>query len=325
MLQILITIDTEIGELGKYRPNAFETFIEGKVDDKEVGYRSIMDILDKYNAKGEFFVDIYPYKQIGEDKFALLCQNITKRGHNVQLHTHPSMAFDKNRIYMHQYSLKEQIEILGLGKRKIKEWISKYPVAHRAGGYGINEDTFRALENIGIYYDSSYFYGNDNCKVYYDIKNVPFKVGNITEIPITVFKRITNRSFFSINIYQREYFQKHDIRYGATEDEIKELISKSDNDINIILFFHSFNFLKLPYNFRTKRYGKISINKKMMEKFENIIKWISLQNNCSFTTIDKLKINFSQKETYMEIFKKESIYKIIYDKFANRILRIRKT
>ena len=325
MLQILITIDTEIGELGKYRPDAFETFIEGKVDDKEVGYRFIMDILDKYEVKGEFFVDVYPYKQIGENKFALLCQNITKRGHNVQLHTHPSMAFDKNRIYMHQYSLKEQIEILGLGKRKIKKWINKYPVAHRAGGYGINEDTFRALENIGIYYDSSYFYGNENCKFQYNAKNKSFKIGNVIEIPITVFKKIVYNKFLNINIHRRRFFQKLDVRYGAIVNEIKKVISDTGKDNIIVLFLHSFNFLKLPYNFRKGRYGRISVDEGMIKKFENLLKWISFQKNCRFITIEKLKINFSQKDTYIQIFKRDSTIRIIYNSFINRVLRVGKT
>lgn len=323
MLQILITIDTEIGELGKYRPDAFETFIEGKINNKEVGYKFIMDILDKYGVKGEFFVDVYPYKQIGEEKFATLCRNIVQRGHNVQLHTHPSIDFDEKRIYMHQYSLKEQVEILKIGE-KIKDWTGKYPIAHRAGGYGINIDTFKALDQIGIYYDSSYFYGNKNCEFHHDIKNKLFKIGNITEIPITVFKKIVSYDFLGINISRREYFQKLDIRYGATIDEIKKVIRDNGKDSIIVLFLHSFNFLKLPYNFTKRKYGKISIDEEMIKKFENLFKWISFQKNYCFTTMEKLKVNFSQKNTYVEISQKGSIIQMIYNMLRNRILKNRR-
>lgn len=243
MPQILVTIDTEVGELGKDVPSAFEVFIEGKVHNREVGYRFIMTILDNYGAKGEFFVDIYPYKEIGEHKFASLCENIVKREHYVQLHTHPSTVFDKKRIFIHQYSLEEQIEILSVGEEKIKEWIGKYPIAHRAGGYGINGDTFKALEKVGINYDSSYFYGNKNCKFQSNIKNRPFKVGSIMEIPITVFKKVVNYKLFGIDIYHSEYFNKLDIRYGITIDEIIEVINKSTEDDIIVLFLHSFSFL----------------------------------------------------------------------------------
>jgi len=66
---------------------------------------------------------------------------------------------------MYLYSLDEQIEIIKDGKELVKEWVSEYPVAHRAGGaYGINKDTFTALKENGIPIDSSSFYGHPNCK-----------------------------------------------------------------------------------------------------------------------------------------------------------------
>lgn len=325
MPQILVTIDTEVGELGKDVPSAFEVFIEGKVHNKEVGYRFIIEMLDNYEVKGEFFVDIYPYKQIGEPKFASLCENIVKRGHYVQLHTHPSMIFDKNRIFMHQYSLEEQIKILSIGKEKIKEWIGVYPMAHRAGGYGINGDIFKALEKVEINYDSSYFYGNKNCKFQSNIKNRPFKIGSVIEIPITVFKEVVNYKLFRIDISHGEHFDKLDIRYGITIDEIKKVISKSAEDDIIVLFLHSFNFLTLPYNFRKRRYSKISINEKMIREFENLLRWISLQKNCSFTTINTLRVDFSQNDPYIEIARNGDIVERMYYNFTDRILRIRKT
>jgi len=300
MAQILITIDTEIGELGKYRPDAFETFIEGKVDGKEVGYKFIMDILDKYNAKGEFFVDVYPYKQIGEDKFANLCKNIVKKGHNVQLHTHPSMAFDRERIHMHQYSLKEQIEILELGKEKIKAWIGKYPIAHRAGGYGINEDTFKALSQVGILHDSSYFYGHGNCKFQCDVKNKPFRVGGIVEIPITVFKRVVNYELLGVKFFNRKSFQKLDMKYGASVDEIKEVIRRSGEDSVIVLFLHSFNFLRIEYDFRKNKYSYIGIDEVNIEGFDRLVSWISEQH-MKYIDIEDIDKKLSKEDKFVSI------------------------
>ncbi len=325
MPQILITIDTEIGELGRCRPGAFEIFVEGKVNNKEVGYKFIMDLLEKYNIKGEFFVDVYPYKQTGEDKFANLCKNIVKRGHNIQLHTHPSTSFDKKRIYMYQYSLREQIEILELGKQKIKEWTGKYPTAHRAGGYGINRNTIKALEEVGIYYDSSYFYGNENCKFQYHIKNKIFKVGNVIEIPITVFKKIVNYKFLNIRICSREYFQKLDTRYGAEIEEIKRVIHQSNENDILVLFLHSFSFLNLPYNFRKRKYGKIGINEKRVKEFEGLLNWISLHEKCNFTTIDELRAEVFQKDNCIKILSKKNVGQVLLGNFANKILKIRNT
>ena len=325
MPQILITIDTEIGELGKNKPDAFETFIEGKINDREVGYRFIMDVLDKYDIRGEFFVDVYPYEYIGESKFANLCINIAERGHNVQLHTHPAMAFDRKRIYMHQYSFEEQVKILELGKHKIKDWIGKYPIVHRAGGYGINENTFRALEKVGIHYDSSYFYKNTNCKFQTSVKNKLFKVGNIIEIPVTVFEKIVDYKILGIKILNKERFRKLDIKYGATVSEIQEAISKSSKNDIIILFLHSFNFLNLPYNFSRRKYGTISINDMLIEKFKKLLDWISLQENCKFVTFDTLKMDSSQKDAFIKISQEGNILKETYNFFRYKVLKTRKS
>jgi len=324
MAQILVTIDTEVGELGKDAPDAFEVFIEGKVHNREVGYGFIMDVLDEYGAKGEFFIDIYPYREIGENNFASLCENIVKRGHCVQLHTHPSTLFDKERIFLHQYSLEEQREILLFGKEKLREWIGTYPLAHRAGGYGINEYTFKALEEAGVGYDSSYFYGNKNCKFHSNIKNKPFRIKSVTEIPITVFKRVLRDKLFLINICRREQFNKLDMRYGVTIEEIKEVINKTPGDDIIVLFLHSFNFLDLLYDFRGRKLRRIGIDEEGIKGFENLIIWISSQENCSFITMDRLKVDFSGNDTCVEIVGKGSVVKRICDNFRNKVFRVEK-
>ena len=177
---------------------------------------------------------------------------------------------------------------------------------------------------MGINYDSSYFYGNENCKFQSNIKNRPFKVRNVIEIPITVFKKVVNQKLFRIDISRWEHFDKLDIRYGVTIDEIREVINKSGKNNIIILFLHSFYFLILTYNFRKRRYGKISVDEDRINEFRNLLKWISLQNNCSFTFIDKLQLDFSQNDTYVEIIRKGSIVEKIYGNFTDRILRIRK-
>ncbi|MBA7551445.1 hypothetical protein ES705_43985 [subsurface metagenome] len=62
----------------------------------------------------------------------------------------------------------------------------------------------------------------------------------------------------------------------------------------------------------------------MIKEFKDLLSWISLQNNCSFTFIDKLQLDFSQNDTYVEIVRKGSIVEKIYDNFTERVLRIRK-
>lgn len=146
-------------------------------------------------------------------------------------------------------------------------------------------------------------------------------------MPITVFKRILSHKFLNRNILHQEYFQKLDIRYGATVDEIKTVVEGVDKNDIIILFLHSFNFLNLPYNFRRKEYGRIHINDGMIKGFEELLKWISQQKNCRVTTIDRLKVDFSHDDFCIEIpsMDRGGIKQQIFDSFANRILKVRRT
>ena len=77
---------------------------------------------------------------------------------------------------MWQYSVDEQTEIVNFGKQKIKEWIGIDALAHRAGGYGADDNTMQALKFNDIFIDSSFFYKNENCKINYDYISHPKKM-----------------------------------------------------------------------------------------------------------------------------------------------------
>ena len=48
MKKVLITCDTEVGELAGNRADAFEVFIEGKINGQEVGVNFINTIASRY-------------------------------------------------------------------------------------------------------------------------------------------------------------------------------------------------------------------------------------------------------------------------------------
>ena len=335
MPRVIVTIDTEIGEVGRYLENSFEYFIEGKVDGREIGYRSIIDKLNEYGGAGEFFVDVYPYRKLGERKFSDLCKTILDRGHNVQLHTHPAMAFDEKRPNLHQYSLNEQIEVIEHGLEKIVEWSGSKPIAHRAGMYGINKDTFAALAEASIFYDCSYFHGHENCHFQSNIINKPFKIGKVTELPVTVFARIDRADALPLRkknpknddtgIHDnRVDLYKIDYRSGADVGEITQVLDQSDRNTIVILFLHSFNFLQIRYNYRTKTVRSIKKDKNSIESFEKILKWISKSNSCSFETIDSVNVDYEQKDYCVRVLKdnKRNFRKLLKERLQARVLHI---
>ena len=282
MKHILLTCDTEVGELSLSVPDAFDLFIEGKLDGQEVGYRFINRIAERYGAAVQHFVDIYPYEHFGESKFARLCQELLDQGHGLALHTHPSGRYDPRRKFMYQYSLEEQMDIVGYGKAKIYEWTGHEVTAHRAGAYGMNRETLTALAAHGISVDASYYHAHPHCRFAGSKKNEPFLSEGVLEIPISVYHKVTRYVPFPIT---RVIVTKLDFRYGSSAADIIACINQAPADSLIVLFLHSFNFLSLKYNFRQGRYKSIFIDRKLIEDYERLLASVRDDKGCTFTTI----------------------------------------
>lgn len=319
MKQILITCDTEVGELHADRADAFEIFIKGEILGREVGVKLINDLANKYGGVAEHFVDVYPYERYGEDKFKRLCREIVKGGHGVNLHTHPSGKYDKNRKFMWQYGLDEQIEIIKFGKQKIKEWIGIDAPAHRSGGYGANDDTIQALKLNDIFIDSSFFYKNGNCKINYDYINKASKKNGVLQLPVSVYEKQKRYGFLKT----KSSFQKFDFRYGSSADEILKAIDLMPKNCIIVLFLHSFNFLNLKYSFKYKKYVTISINDKLINEYKRLLASIADKTECKFTSIKDLDMgSLSDEDFAPTIHTDADMIKYAKDKFRLKFMRV---
>ena len=319
MKQILITCDTEVGELHADRADAFEIFIKGEILGREVGVKLIIDLASEYGTVVEHFMDVYPYERYDECKFERLCGDIIHGGHGVNLHTHPSGRYDKNRKFMWQYGLDEQIEIIKFGKQKIKEWIGIDAPAHRAGGYGANDDTIRALKLNDIFIDSSFFYKNGNCKINYDYINKASKKNGVLQLPVSVYKKQKRYSF----IKTKSSFQKFDFRYGSSADEILKAIDRMPENCIIVLFLLSFNFLNLKYSFKDRKYVKISINDKLINEYKWLLASIADKTECKFTSIKDLDMGGLSDEDFVPTIHTDAdMIKYAKDKFRLKFMHV---
>jgi hypothetical protein len=281
--KIIITIDTEVGETSKNFDNGFEKLVIGKIENEYYGVFKIMDISEKYGFKCEFFIDVYEYKKFGEENFKKVCKDIDNRNHGVQLHTHPSYAYDKNRINMYEYSLEEQIKIIKEGKELIKKWIGKYPISHRAGNYGANDDTLLALRENGILIDSSFFYKHPNSKINAPTINIPILYKDILQFPVTVIKKFSKRKGIPIPI--KYNYVKLDVN-GMDKNQILDSIKKLNGKVEyIILFLHSCSFIKTDHT----KLDKFEIDYKAIESFENALQFCKKENITSILFKDIIK------------------------------------
>lgn len=171
MTSVFITIDTEFAfgiaardPAAHWRGN-FARSISCETPGGAVGIDYQMDVLDAHGLRAVFFVDPMPALVWGVEPVAAIVAPIAARGHDVQLHIHTewlSLAGTANPLggrtgnNIKDFSFEQQCILLARARDLLVEAGAPVPVAFRAGNYGSNDDTLRALAAIGMQYDTSH-------------------------------------------------------------------------------------------------------------------------------------------------------------------------
>jgi hypothetical protein len=165
--KVLITIDTELSaglfQHGFDAAANFAASIAGNTTRGDVGIDWQMDRLDAHGLTGVFFVDPMPALVYGPDVITRIVVPIVARGHEAQLHIHtewlewaqnaPVAARGRN---VADFTLADQITLIECARDLLVAAGAPQPIAFRAGNYGANDDTLRALAQLGIAWDASF-------------------------------------------------------------------------------------------------------------------------------------------------------------------------
>ena len=253
MTKLLLTVDVE----DPYNPKTMNR-IWGKIGSIYYGLPKIIEILEAYNIKATFFVDVYEKEIHGDKRMREVLMFLNETGQDVQLHTHPGVAEIWGKGGLAGRCLKEQIEIIRWGKEFIEDSIGKKVIAHRAGSYKADNTTLTALKHNNIDFDASLFYKSKNCKINTgeNIYNDIFLIDDIFEAPVTTVK--VNSTFF------RNVLLKIDV-----EQEGKFLLQslsllKRLNYKYVTFFMHSFSLM-------THYLKEPTANVKNIEKLHKIL------------------------------------------------------
>lgn len=268
-MHTIFTVDVE-GHVGS---DPVERLIYGKTKDGRLcGIDMIMDILDSYNMRGLFFVDIAEAWDYGENKIADVLMHIEQRGHDVGVHIHPDHMADRSKLFLSDYTYEQQYAMIKKCTDFYKNVLGHKPLAFRAGKYGANRATLDILAELGYKVDFSEFYGQKWCHINPPVAKVNvIKLDNgLLEIPVTSFE-----SFRIRGVYNR--YDKIDCGQSLSEyKRVIELLENSGKDI-AVLFAHSFSLIKwrrMPNNPRLNKKQK-----KMLEKqLDYVRKNTNLQN-----------------------------------------------
>ena len=298
-INVFITVDTEHSIGGAFgdrnlKPVGNQKRIWGKVGDKSFGIPLMMDIAETYNIRLTFFVEVLNKYYFGEEETKKVCEYILNRGHDVQLHLHPNyLNFNSPNPcqqnysdFIGIYSLAEQIELISEGiKVLIQNGVSK-PIAFRAGCFGANQDTLKALKENGFLIDCSYnrAYIGETCFLKDNGINDLTYLNEIWEFPVTNFVESTK--------VRPKRFKPLDIN-GVSFQEMRSVLNqaKESGPRNITIIMHSFSFLK-PYDVQ---YNKIRPRWNVIRRFRNLCQYVS--ENSDYFGVKTLGSLYQEKLT----------------------------
>lgn len=203
MTAVLLTIDTEPSPAAHQRgvspAGNIATAILGRVSDGEWGVAYQVGRLNAHGLKAVFFVEALCASVLGVDMLKRVIEPILSGGHEVQLHIHPEWVgwFPSDPVggrrgqSIADFSYDDQIRLLVAGIETLTSAGAPRPIAFRAGNYGANNDTLRALTSLGVRYDTSYNlpYLSGPCRIVTDKPLLdPVLLDGVIEVPIAFFE-----------------------------------------------------------------------------------------------------------------------------------------
>jgi len=204
MLNVFLTIDTEVGPVSRMFDRAavveeMQRDIYGCTPNGEFGIRFIMDCCRTHGLKAVFFVDGLFGRLVGVEYLREVVGAIRQMGHDIQLHLHPewlsrvpnAILPGKTGQRMKDFSENDQTLLIAEGLETLKSCGVDKVCAFRAGGFGANLATLRALARNGIAYDTSHntCWLGVTCEIHTDVLLLqPRRLHGVFEFPITFFE-----------------------------------------------------------------------------------------------------------------------------------------
>lgn len=203
-LRVFLTVDTELWPLTPHwRESGLEQemdyYIYGTTREGNFGLPFQMDVLNAHRLKAVFFVESLFACVVGLDPLRKIVGMIQERGHEVQLHMHTewlaqmraSILPGRTGQNLRDFCVDEQTQLIARGIDNLRACDVRQLYAFRAGNYGANFDTLRALARNGILYDTSYnaCYLHTSCDMQTpELLLQPQRLHGVHEFPIAFFR-----------------------------------------------------------------------------------------------------------------------------------------
>jgi len=210
MLNVFLTVDTEIWPFATDWPvNALPPsksdfsaeiacYIRGQTGSGDYGVQFQMELLNRNKLKATYFVEALFAGRAGARPLRDIVGQVQAAGHEVQLHVHtewlreladPDLPAEFQQ-HIREFSEEVQTRIIAKGIANLRQAGARNVCAFRAGNYGANLETLRALARNGIVFDTSHnaCFLDTECQIRTDEPlQQPTMIDGVYEFPVSVF------------------------------------------------------------------------------------------------------------------------------------------
>ncbi|NRR30564.1 hypothetical protein HSX11_10225 [Oxalobacteraceae bacterium] len=215
VLPVFLTVDTELwpAQAGWPRrplPASKHDFseelavdIHGQTSAGCYGLPYQIGCFNRHGLRATYFVEaLFSQREGGAAALAHICGLIQRGGHEVQLHLHGEWLAEldhpvqprRHCQYLSQLPLAAQSELIKTGIAALAQAGVPGVQAFRAGSYGANLDTLRALAQNGMHVDSSYNPSYLNGQWGSRRIDQPCRIDGVWEFPIASFHDFARHS-----------------------------------------------------------------------------------------------------------------------------------
>lgn len=285
MKKIYLTVDVECHDI-----SLVNQYIWGRSKKDESGLKKILELGKEMDVIINFFVDFPEVIRYGEKYLLEIVSLIKSYNQPIHLHVHPNyISGNDYKTFLWEYSYKEQKEILEKSRKIYLDIMKAEPTAFRAGRYGVDENTYKALyEVMPNIIDCSYSNGNKKmCHLSKEIfgSRNGYKIFNkIKCIPTTsfiIFDLFGIKKWMGIDLAQM-----HKMEYISFLKDIKGK--------DFILTMHSWHFIDRKFWNKTEN---VKIKSKEIKKFKEFIN-LSKKEKYEFLEINLKNFNLKQSEDF---------------------------
>ncbi len=206
MLDVFLTIDVEIWcdgweEIDRKFPTAFRKYIHGDTRRGAFGLPYQLDVIAGHGLHSVCFVEPLFSTRFGAAPLEEIVDLVLEREQEIQAHLHTEWVDESHmpliennkekRQYLFQFNLEEQSRLIAAAIELLKHAGASEITAFRAGSFGFNADTLRALAANRIPFDCSYnfnMFGPDSGVSPGVALVEPARREGVCEYPLTVFR-----------------------------------------------------------------------------------------------------------------------------------------